>query len=135
MIFALAMSPGIDRVSSSGPVQGRVTFNGRPLDGGYIVFVPIEGNHDGWASASIDQDGHYSLDPQWHRGSCGRGQFRIGVIPSNRTLMAHSSEVAGSRQSAGALHQFPGRYINWRTSGLQVTLGCESARVEIELKD
>jgi len=48
--------------SSNGSVSGKVTFNGAPMPGGTVTFVP-EGGGAGGGSASINpEDGSYSID-------------------------------------------------------------------------
>jgi hypothetical protein len=151
VIIALAMTPGLD-LTSSGPVHGRVTYNGRPLDGGYVVFEPAEGNPNEWAVGPIDQDGSYSIDSKWQRGNHERGRFRICVVPENGKPVADmpspsegakagvvpislSSEKPDSRRSVAVDCQLPKRFTKVQTSGLHVTLGREPARVDIDLKD
>ena len=45
---------------SSGSVSGKITYKGEPLGGGKVVFNSTEGKPS--ASASIEPDGHYSID-------------------------------------------------------------------------
>jgi hypothetical protein len=56
------------------PVEGTVTFLGRPLSGGLVVFTPdIERGSAGWpVVADVSSDGRYalaSLPPGWYRVS------------------------------------------------------------------
>jgi hypothetical protein len=151
VILALAMNPGQEH-TSSGQVHGRVTYNGCPLEGGYVLFDSDDGNPDDWAAGPIEKDGHYSVNPKWQRASHEKQRFRISVRPRNWTLttpmpsmsedeepegvrMSDSSEDLGDLRSASVEHPFPERFTNSRTSGLQVTLGHGPAHVEIELKD
>jgi hypothetical protein len=151
VLFTLAMTPGL-APTSSGPVHGRVTYNGRPMDGGYILFEPMERDSNQWAVGAIGRGGNYSIDSQWQRGKQGKECFRICVVPNKGTPaapspslcegaspdevpMALGSEVPDSGQTVAVDSGFPKRFTNARTSGLHVTLGREPARVDIDLKD
>ena len=43
------------------PVSGTVTFQGRPLSGGLVVFTPERGDKP--FAARLDEGGHYDLEP------------------------------------------------------------------------
>jgi hypothetical protein len=161
-ILALAMTPGTE-TTPSGSVRGRITYNGSPLDGGYIVFEPAEGNPDDWACGPIERDGHYSITPKWDSREHGEERFRIGIVPGHMKLstsmpspikgaepdvvlmslsseddgvpMSHSSEPEGSLDSVAEERRFPERFTHAQTSGLQVTLRRGPSHVEIDLKD
>jgi hypothetical protein len=142
----MAMTPGLDN-RSSGPIHGRVTYNGRPLDGGYVLFEPMDRISNDWAVAPIERDGTYAIDSKWQRQNPGKERFGISVVPKSgmvaaqmpsRSEGANPDEVPmspDSAQSAAVSSGFPSRFTNVRTSGLHVTLGREPARVDIDLKD
>ncbi len=151
VIFTLAMTAGQEH-TSSGQIHGRVTYNGYPLEGGYVVFDSDDGNPDDWAAGPIEKDGRYRVDPKWQRAAHGRQRFRISVRPRGWTLttpipsmsegvevdgvaMSVRSDETGAHHSRSVEHSFPERFTNSRTSGLHVTLGHGPAHVEIELKD
>jgi len=145
------MSPGLDTVSS-GPVHGRVTYNGKPLAGCSIVFATMPGTPGEWGSASIGQDGYYTIESKWQRGNQHESRYRICIIPSTDPAMPQtlsSTEDAGVEvvptmlnpeergvcTSEGAKNRLPERFSDLRTSGLRATLGPEPARVDIDLRD
>jgi hypothetical protein len=151
VFFTLAMTPGLDP-TASGPVHGRVTYNGRPLEGGYILFEPMEMDSNQWAVGAIERGGSYSIDLRWRRGNQGKERFLIAVVPKHWTPatpapspsegaspdnvpMSLGSKDPDSCQSTAMDCGFPKRFTNARTSGLHVTLGREPARVDIDLKD
>jgi len=152
VILTLAMTPGPDP-TSSGPVHGRVTYNGRLLDGGFILFELMERDSNEWAAGPIEQDGSYAIGSKWPGRKHGKDRFRICVVPRNSQPVAQMpspSEEAGpdvapmalssqeepdSQQSGAVESGFPRRFMNARTSGLYVTLGPEPARVDIDLTD
>jgi len=152
VIVTLAMTPALDP-TSSGQVHGRVTYNGRPLQGGFILIEPIEGGPNDWALAAIERDGQFALNSKWRKGKHRRERFRIGVVSNNSQPVAHmpsqnegaspddtpmslgSQEGSSDGQTLGVKSGFPERFMNAKTSGLHVTLGSEPACVDIDLKD
>src|SRR5262245_42154248 len=85
-IAMLAASPAPDS-AQAGRVWGRVSYNGRPLRGGVIVFVPIrheEGSSTG--GAQIGQDGSYSIDSDWQRVPNLRAHYKICIVPRKRNI-------------------------------------------------
>ncbi len=150
-LFTLSMAPGLDTVSS-GPVHGRVTYNGQPLTGCFIVFATMPGTPGEWGSASVGRGGYYTIDSKWQRRNQEGSRYRICIIPNAKPLVSQlpsRSEDAGVEavpttlmsekprvsNPVGVEHQFPERFSDLRTSGLTVSLGHESARVDIDLKD
>jgi len=145
------MAPGLD-TASSGPVHGRVTYNGQPLSGCFIVFATMPGTPGEWGSASIGQDGYYTINSKWHRGNQEGTRYRICIVSNPKALVSQTpsrnedagfevvptnlnSEKASVCASVRADHQPPERFSDLRTSGLRATLGPEPARVDIDLRD
>ena len=151
LIFLFLMSPELG-FTSSGPVHGRVTYNGHPLHGGVVIFKPVEGEATEWVVGSINPDGSYALNPKWDRGFLGRSRFGICVVPGPGGIaggmpstseadedegitMAHACEVPDPLPPEPVDARFPKRFTEMETSGLSVMLGCEPAYVNIDLKD
>jgi hypothetical protein len=103
-------------LTPTGPVNGRVTCNGQPLEAGVVYFDPIEGDPSDRTAGLIGKDGVYSIDSGWRRG---HAKFRIAVMPDLR----HPSTSP------------PARFTNVRTSSLRVNLDREAARVDLDLKN
>jgi hypothetical protein len=135
-------------LSPTGPVSGRVTYNGRPLESGVIYFDPIEENSSDRCAGLIGKDGVYFIDAGWRRG---QAKFRIAVLPALRKPSVASGSPgegtstrakgvsaipnAETRTLASVAFPIPQRYGDIRSSGLRVNLGREDARVDIDLKD
>ena len=147
----MAMTPGLEN-TSNGSIHGRVTYNGRPLDGGYILFEPMDRVSSEWAVAPIEQDGTYAIDSKCQRQDPGKERFGIAIVPKHGTAvtqvpsrsdgaspdqvpMSLGSDEPASGPTAAVRSGFPKRFTNRQTSGLHVTLGREAARVNIDLKD
>ena len=147
----LLFTPGL-RLTPSGPVEGSVSFHGRPLAGGSILFVPEDSKQTEWAHAWIDEKGHYAIGSDWRReGANGRRRFHICVIPDSHKIAARAAQGAqggswgGHHASAwwgsgdvafpppSGASGFPARLGNPRTTKLEVQLGSEPARIDVAL--
>jgi hypothetical protein len=152
MLCAILFMPGF-RLTRNGPVEGWVSYHGRPLAGGSILFVPEDSKETEWALAWIDEKGHYVIGSGWAReGSSSKTRFRICVIPNTHELTA--KPPWGPRSSDGSWGAaeaawwgvgdvafpspigstgFPQRLSNPRTTQLEVDLGSEPARIDVSL--
>jgi hypothetical protein len=153
IIAMLMLTHEVD-CTACGPVWGRVTYNGRPLEEGAVYFDPIEAQDNDPALGPIGKDGSYSIDPKWHRGHPEKARFRICVIPYRNTVTPGDrwrspseeprpdtdpaslrDETLGAREPMLVAFPVPKRFTKIETSGLAVTLDRHSARVDVDLKD
>jgi hypothetical protein len=148
MVCAFLFTPGF-RLTRSGPVEGWVSFHGRPLAGGSILFVPEDSKEREWALAWIDEKGHYVIGSGWTRDAAGtKTRFRICVIPDTHEATAKARPRAESGGAVDAAWwgvgdvafptpsgktEFPPRLSNPRTTQLAVDLGTEPARIDVAL--
>jgi hypothetical protein len=146
LIAALAVvmvvaSPSSDSYAG-GRIWGRVTYHGRPVTGAGIVFCPVQPSKGSGVGAVIGKDGLYSIDSGWIRATNARVPYTICVLQGQRRVddRASSDPTSPASEVSTAGHPiaasgFPARFSNVLTSPLQVALGPESARVDIDLKD
>lgn len=149
VMIVLAMTT--DFFTPTGSIYGRVTYNGTPLNRGFVLFYPTDEKSGDWVVGAIDKDGSYRIDSKW-RHSSGKERFRICIIPRKGKPAAHvdlPGEGSHSRVVPVTLNSkdpdshplvavnlgFPRRFTNIATSGLQITLGREPARIDIDMKD
>src|SRR5262249_32734934 len=66
--------------TDSGPVKGCVTYNGRPVAGGTILFISEDRQRGDDKWFWIDRSGHYECGTDWRRDSSSPLRFRICVI-------------------------------------------------------
>jgi hypothetical protein len=135
----------------TGALYGQVTYNGKPLDRGFVLFYPTDEKSNDWVVGTIDKDGNYRIDAKW-RHNPDKMRFRICIIPRKGKPVAHVDvphQESGSRVVPVALNSketdahplvaldvgFPHRFTNISTSGLQITIGREPARIDIDMKD
>jgi hypothetical protein len=152
----LGMLAASSRSDSAGRVWGHVSYQGRPVTSGAIVFAPVGQEAGQSTMAKIGQNGLYSLDSKWRRRPNVKGHYKIAILDgsftfNNRNVAnrwstrgepsrpgddeaspAPHPSVAGRQSGATA---FPVRFTDTQTSGLQVTLGVEPTRVDVDLSD
>jgi hypothetical protein len=142
LFLVVSRSPGLE-LTQSGPVEGQVTFHGRPLAGGLILFVP-EGMCEGTrALAWIDEEGHYRIGSVWDRkASSSKTRYRICLTPDTDKVARpsrHGDDYATAWSGAGDVafpapptsSGFPAKVCDPKTTQFEVLLGSEPARVDI----
>jgi hypothetical protein len=120
-------------------VSGRVLYQGKPLPGGKVNFVSVEGEQTFASSGVIDEKGNYTI-------KAPVGPVLIGV--DNRMLKPQRGAPAGfvkkgaGRPDAGdptpvkgAYKAIPPKFWTPDTSGLTYTVTKGEQTHDIELKD
>jgi hypothetical protein len=73
---------GDRRVGACLPVQGKVTLGGRPLVGGTVSFIPLDGDVSRPRSeGNVDAQGNYSLKTAGKQGAPA-GKYRVILTTS-----------------------------------------------------
>ncbi len=140
--------------SATGPIWGRVTYNGRPVEKGAILFIPIAAETIDWAMGPIGKDGGYAIDSKWCRGTSEKVRFRICIVPFPYKVMPEDPspspgenrrpdsgrgslprETTDSRRQKPVNLPVPERFTEIRTTPLEVTLDRGFARVNVDLED
>jgi hypothetical protein len=145
LLLAMALSV---EVKQSGPIEGHVSFHGRPLPGASVLFIPEDTPRLSWGLGCADENGHYVLGSEWHREIMkGKLRFRICVMPDYRDpslKAAPGSSSAGIRQAQsgattagiGTMSVASGLPRPWsdpKTTQLEVQLDSGPAQVDIAL--
>ncbi len=89
------------------PVAGQVLIDGKPLDYGYVRFVPAGARASG---GYVDEQGHFTL-------SCYAKDD--GVIPGNHQVEVDAGESISATQRRW---HAPKKYANFKASGLTQTI-------------
>jgi hypothetical protein len=142
----LTMAPRVE-VLRSGPIEGHVSIQGRPLAGGYILFVPEDSNSD-WGAGLIDEQGHFTMGPGWRRKvEKGETSFRICLLPKPREGSGEAArgpdwaEAAttwaeigpGTKAVTNVAAGFLQRLSDPSTTNLKVRLDSGPAQIDIAL--
>jgi hemoglobin len=88
--------------AASAEVTGHITFNGKPVEGGTITFMPVEGKGSKSIAADVTEEGTYSLK------KLPPGEYNIVIAPP-----------AGKEKAKDAV---PAKYRDEKTSPLKVTV-------------
>ena len=59
------------------PVQGTITYEGKPVTQGFVVFVPQKGKR---ATSPIDSTGHFSLSTYAENDGAIVGSHKVGIV-------------------------------------------------------
>jgi hypothetical protein len=152
VLFPLPMVAGCGNTTE---VKGQVLFDGQPLPGGIVSFMPTEGNHGNLMTATIQEDGTFDMknapigpvnvsianvhlkpeDPEQ------RARRIRGEVPHGRRLARYwlkpkaleRIEQQANKPMIGKYVRIPVRYYNPATSGLTVNVQRGSDPVKIEL--
>jgi hypothetical protein len=110
---------------STVPVTGTVTFNGNPVEGATVTFMPA-GTDDPrvGSQAETDHNGRYQL-----RTHIGAGKFKDGVVPGPYLVSVNKLDTAAIKSTyAPPKNLLPKKYADGKTSHLtaDVAVGKEN---------
>ena len=142
--------------SGTGTVKGQVTFQGKPLSGGTIMFAPVDSKHNS-VSREIDENGNFevpnvpvgearvsvdnqSLKPAPPVGSGGGPPELLKKLgkgnpaPKKAEPPPDAAEKDGSKKARGTYKEIPSKYYRTDTSGLTYTVTSGTQTKNFELK-
>ncbi len=146
---ALALLPPVAGCSGSGTVTGKVTYQGRPLTGGTILFTSTRGR--GTRTAQIGEDGSYTItnmptgpakiavetksaQPVGRPPFAEDGKHVGGPPPGAKMPEGAKTSVYGDPSKARTAEPIPEHYANPDESGLTCTVKGGRQELPIELK-
>ena len=137
-ILAAMLAVGFAGCSDKGPrtvpVEGRVTYNGKPVADGFITFMPNDGPGSSDlqpASGELDSDGNYRLHIFRQKDGVMPGEYSVGIA-------AYRTFVLPLSPGAKPDYSIPEKYVNPQTSGLRATVSADAGsplRFDFELRD
>lgn len=116
--FAIVLTGcgGSDRI----PLQGEVSFDGTPVEQGYVQFTPIAGTTGPTSGADI-KDGAYQVDSV--RGLM-KGNYRVEIQAWKRSGKVSIDPVTGEKFEGGNLVQLlPEKYNKQSELTLEIEPG------------
>ena len=111
------------------PVEGTVTLDGKPLEGGSVLFLQTtssESDKNYTARGKIDSEGHYELSTFGKNDGAVAGKFRVAVMSGYEP----TGEAGGPPPPK---KDVPGIYRNPDTSGLQFEVEPKTNKIDIPL--
>lgn len=109
--------------SSGQSIGGTVTFQGRPLSAGFVMFQTAGGIQQ----APIEADGSYRI------GGLVPGEARVAVVGPAKPAVGPDG-VSADVVPAGELVFIPEKYAQVETSGLSCTVGNGTQQHDIALE-
>jgi hypothetical protein len=115
MILFLALGCGREGVAPTVQVTGKVTYNGDPVEGASVGFIPESGRP---ASGTTDASGNFTLST-FETGD--------GAVPGTHAVTITEASVAPSGEEDYSLPEqsearFPAKYANPTTSDFTATV-------------
>jgi hypothetical protein len=92
------------------PVSGKVTYRGKPLPNGTVMFVPGEGPA---ATGEIRPDGSYTLGTYTATDGAVLGNHKVSI-----TALQNVGEALPEQRSPTPSSLLPAKYLNHENSGL-----------------
>ncbi len=144
IIAAAVVAPGCGSSPASSNtvlVWGRVTYNGKPVQHGEVIFQAAATTRSNWGVGLISEEGKYSLASSDPNAGLGPGRFEIFIRPPSphdkHKLARHGQEEESDDRAIAiaALYPGPKRYFSPETSGMWVDIENEPTRVDIDLRD
>ena len=124
-LVAVSLLSGCGGGDSATTVQGKITFDGKPVTTGLINFMPAKGQPLG---GEIQPDGSYSYD-------LPPGDYKVRIdspppVPAGLQEGSAVTPAAAPPPPTGkpGQGQVPPQYANFDTSGLTLTVGNESSQ-------
>src|SRR4051794_27930280 len=121
---------GLKRV----PVQGKLTAQGKPLDGATVQFLPTGSTKGEGGIGRSDNDGNFTLIGS-RRGDKGvvPGEYKVRV---SRLIARDGSPLPADAKQAdnpGCRESVPGQYASVEGSPLKVTIPDTGGEVKIDI--
>jgi hypothetical protein len=110
---------GVQRISV---INGKVTYQGKPLPAGIVRFVSAEKTS---AIGTIRRDGTFAIT------DVAPGEFKVSVMERPQSSGSSSGEPAPAQPPPVDL---PGKYRDPETSGLTYTITPETKDIHIDIK-
>ena len=111
-------------------VRGKVTYNGRPLETGSLVFVPVAGGPS--AQANLDSSGNYVLGTYSKNDGAVFGEHEVMIV----AMTGGEGPQEASDPDAGMKSLIPSHYGDLKKSGLRVTVQPNiENQINFDLKD
>lgn len=134
-LLTLLLLVGASGCGKQATISGKVTYQGRPVTYGSVIFLGGDGR--AW-SAAVARDGSYKIE------GASPGMFKIGVIspdPSTGRSAARRRKPESKERAAGspdapvtAWFPLPTQFETPSTSGLECSVGSGLVNHDIELR-
>jgi hypothetical protein len=138
LVVALSVSlVGCEGKTASGgaPVSGVVTFDGQPMSGAIVTFVPMGATTGNGGVGVSDDSGKFTM--KTHDGGEGIPEGEYKVVVSKFVNPDGSTFVATENQApidSGATESVPRPYSDWEVTPLKAVIPAAGTEVKFDLK-
>ena len=112
-----------------GKVNGKVTYNGKPVTKGTVSFVPTSPGRRN-ATGTLDPNGYYKLQTETAGDGAELGDYDVTIFSHDEPILDYKPKVPVKPQPL-----VPTKYENPKTSGLKRTVKSGSNTFDFELTD
>jgi hypothetical protein len=127
-IVGLMTLPGCQRGEELGHVTGQVSFKGKPVASGFVIFA--NDANGVYMTAELDAEGKFEIITAKGAG-LPFGEYQVGVSPP---LMDHPLGPIEEPPEADKRKDIPRRYRDPATSGLKREVKSGENVIDLELK-
>lgn len=122
----LGCSPSGDRATA--PVTGKVSYKGKTLNQGTVMFVPDDGGPA--ATGEINADGEYTLGTYGTSDGAVLGKHKVSI-----TALEDMAGALPEQRSGTPKPLVPQKYLNHEKSGLTFEVKDDDNVADFELTD
>ena len=112
------------------PVSGRVTYAGRPVTEGRIIFYPEDGRR--LAMSALDASGNYALTTFESQDGAFLGKHQV-VIDAVREIASGPSSPGNEGANIKLQRLVPAVYADRKTSPLEAEVGDRENTIDFEI--
>jgi hypothetical protein len=136
LVYHLSGCSADPNMPKLGKVSGKVSYQGKPLDAGRVVFTPVAGKggeSDQGASGEISSDGSYEMTTFNTGDGVVLGQHIVTVVVQKGEMP--KPDANGHINYVLPKNATPAKYATADKSPLRCTVVAEGMTFDIELKD
>jgi hypothetical protein len=136
LVYHLSGCSADPNMPKLGKVSGKVSYQGKPLDAGRVVFTPVAGKggeSDQGASGEISSDGSYEMTTFNTGDGAVLGQHIVTVVVQKGEMPKPDAD--GHINYVLPKNATPAKYATADKSPLRCTVVAEGMTFDIELKD
>lgn len=136
LVYHLSGCSADPNMPKLGKVSGKVSYQGKPLDAGRVVFTPVAGKggeSDQGASGEINSDGSYEMTTFNTGDGVVLGQHIVTVVVQKGEMP--KPDANGHINYVLPKNATPAKYATADKSPLRCTVVAEGMTFDIELKD
>lgn len=128
----VAIGCGSDGKPRRVPVNGTITYIGKPVPNGDVVFVPVDASNGFRARGKANELGQFTLTTFDEGDGAIAGEYKVTVFAYRPVDPKRDAGMIAPRVGFPAV---PQKYFDQQTTDLSATVGDKATEVALELKD